>query len=180
MYGESGIGKSALMCKLYYRLSRSADKDTLILFYSAGVASYAQSVYFIVELWRRQVYKWLEISDVPDSGSMIELLRLMMLQVRARGKRVLLMIDALDRFLQDDDARFLPFLPDDLPVIISTLPEGVETLKLQHPSFQTYRVRPFGAEDARELVMNKLKNSHKSLPEEVLTALLDKRDTRWV
>lgn len=177
VYGESGIGKSALMCKLYYQLSRSVGEDTLILFYSAGISSYAQSVHFIAELWRRQVYKWLEILDIPDSGSMIELLRLMMLQVRARGKRVLLMIDALDRFLQDNDARFLPFLPDELPVIISTLPEGVESLKLQHPSFQTYRICPFGAEDARALVMNKLKNSHKSLPGEVLTALLDKRDT---
>ena len=59
VYGESGIGKSALMCKLYYQLSRSVDEDTLILFYTAGISSYAQNVHFIAESWRRQVYTWL-------------------------------------------------------------------------------------------------------------------------
>jgi len=198
--GESGSGKSAvfsMVCKLM-----EERKDCFVLAHSAGLSPRAKSVADLLKIWNRQlaIFTGLEeeVSDeiytddlhsfqMPGQPNMpqatpIEKLQekfLELLQIVSAKKRVLLLIDALDRFEPTPRAQHLSWLPTVMPKnvrVLCTAITGTEQKATQyHKGLTSKSIEIFSKEEAQEMLNALCKKNHKTLAEKVRRIILEKK-----
>lgn len=196
--GESGSGKSAVFARVHRTLQA---EDCLILAHSAGISPRSTAVQGLLQIWIPQLYRWLGFEGDPledflksaDSRDQFtegaegkkrlpiekleEKLR-ELLTAAAQKTKVVLLIDALDRFEPTPRAQHLSWLPPVLPPnvhLLCTAITGTETQATgYHKALFTKSLEKFSSPDAAAMLSTIMVQQGKELPSEVVTALLGK------
>ena len=198
--GESGSGKSAVF-SMVNKMMRERN-DCYILAHSAGLSPRAKSVAELLIIWNRQLGTFVglkeevmdeKISDdelsfqmhgQPDmpKTSPVEKLQekfLELLHTVSTKKRVLLLIDALDRFEPTQRAQHMSWLPAAMPKnvrLLCTAITGTEQKATQyHKGLTSKSIEIFSPEEVQKMLNALCKRNHKTLAEKVKTIILEKK-----
>jgi tetratricopeptide (TPR) repeat protein len=201
--GESGSGKSAVFSMMYKTIMK---EDCLVLAHSAGISPNARSVADLLRKWNRQLRELLGIEEekevqelgpeirafegerliegdikkaTPKTG--IEKLqeKFSELLYQASGKkRVVLLLDALDRFEPTSRAQYMTWLPESIPPsvrVLITAITGTEKNSVQyHKGLIAKNIEHFTVEEAKEMLFSLGRKQHKSLPKALKKEILEK------
>ena len=199
--GESGSGKSAVFSMIYKIMM---EEDCRVLDHSAGITPDAKSVAELLQKWNRQLSEFLKIkeeepevaagrqepglnpedlkkaSPKPEIEKLQE--RFAELLYRASEKtKVVLLIDALDRFEPTSRAQYMTWLPGSLPAgvrVMVTAITGTEKNAVQyHKGLVSRSIDHFSEEEAREMLLSLCKKQHKDMAGKVQKAILVKKRT---
>lgn len=197
--GESGSGKSAVFSMMYKVMKQ---EDCLVLARSAGLYPGAGSVMGMLQSWNRQLADYLgikeeeeelfseptEFREMPGLGErekkdtidlVIDRFDSLLYELSQRRK-VVLLIDALDRFEPTERAQYMTWLP-------ATMPEGVKVLitavsgtekkarEYHRGNLAGRDIDLFSPEEARAMLRSICQKNHKSLPNAVEDAILSRR-----
>ncbi|MFH1763051.1 MAG: DUF4062 domain-containing protein [Gemmatimonadota bacterium] len=167
--GEPGSGKSSLLARLVEECEHR-HPDWLILPHFVGASAESTSVRRVLSRLCGRLGRSLPSSqDVPETlPDLIDLLPELLEEV-ARGRRVVLALDALNQLEATDRAHTLYWLPHSFPpnvrVVASTLGgEVAEALKRRKPPPVLLEVGGLGPEEARELVGSYLAEIRHAFP----------------
>ena len=186
--GESGSGKSAVFSMMYKTMIR---EDCIVLAHSAGISPTAKGVAELLRKWNRQLSEYLGIEEQgiltgdyektapkPEIEKMQEKFAELLLQASGK-KRVILLVDALDRFEPTSRAQYITWLPQSPHVnvkLLATAIAGTEKNAVQyHKGFVSRSIDHFTHEEAGEMLHSLGRKQHKSLPEEVEREILEKQ-----
>ena len=197
--GESGSGKSAVFSIINKMMQKG---DCLILAHSAGLSPRAKSVAGLLRIWNKQLADHLGIkeeftdfiknADDPasrltseqgkETTTPIEKLQerfLELLQLASAKKRVVLLIDALDRFEPTARAQHLSWLPTVMLQnvrLLCTAITGTEKNAVQyHKGLKAKSIDVFSTAEAKEMLDALCLRQHKSLPAKTEKIILEKK-----
>ena len=197
--GESGSGKSAVFSMASKMLQQ---ENCLILAHSAGLSPRAKSVADLLQIWNKQLAEVLGIKEelngvrenfddlssrlTGEQGKAtitpIEKLQekfLELLQLVSATKRVVLLIDALDRFEPTARAQHLSWLPSLMPQnvrLLCTAITGTEQKAANyHKGLLAKSIDIFSTAEAKEMLDALCLRQHKSLPAKIEKIILDKK-----
>jgi tetratricopeptide (TPR) repeat protein/energy-coupling factor transporter ATP-binding protein EcfA2 len=199
--GESGSGKSAVFSMMNKMMQL---EDCFILAHSAGISPRAKKIADLLQIWNRQLADHLDIKeDLDDVTKIAEDLtsRLTgkhekepitpieklqekfreLLQMASSQKRVVLLIDALDRFEPTARAQHLSWLPSVMPQnvrLLCTAITDTEKKAVQyHKGLTTKSIDSFTTVEAKEMLNALCLRQHKSLPAKIEKIILEKKRT---
>ena len=183
----SGAGKSAFMCKLYNELTHNEYSSRIVLFHSAGISQYAQQVERMLQSWNKILctklgFDYIEETENEEEQNQplqervkIQFIALTSL-AKERGYKIILLVDALDRFSQDKMAKYMQWLPDDISFLCTSTPgEEKDVLKV-HPHIALENMPLFSESEAKAMLAQICENNEKELYAEVVEVLLKKRN----
>ncbi|MFQ5643572.1 MAG: AAA family ATPase, partial [Thiogranum sp.] len=176
--GPAGAGKSALLAELNRRLQ---DEDVLLLTHAAGISLRAGQVDAMLRRWTGELAAALEIADpLGDAADAEEVEKTFhrLLGRASEGRRVVLLIDALDQFERATRATHLAWLPKLWPPnarLIATAIPGRESGALARRSGARLRtLDPLSRNEAADIAAAVCRRYRRTLHADVLRALLDK------
>jgi hypothetical protein len=180
--GFSGCGKSAVFCKLYQELQNDKNPRHIILAHSAGVTADSQYVDIMLEQWNRQLEDTLKIPNRQEgelkSKSWKIALKDRFLElakaVKKQGYKLILLVDAIDRFVPDTVAEYMQWLPEDTSLIATALPEATAKPGKIHRNLKVECMDLFSEEDAGTMVIKLCSELNKDIPQRALKALVEK------
>ncbi|MCM8626006.1 DUF4062 domain-containing protein, partial [Accumulibacter sp.] len=197
--GEAGAGKSALLAALARRLAAAGAAlptagesalasatpsalptaaPPLLLIHAAGVSPVSGQTDRMIRRWVGELADALGIREPIDDKSPADDLRQAfhdLLRRMAARRRVVVLIDALDRFVTGSPLAWLPGrLPENVRLLASTLP-GAESEACAQAGFAGEALPPLDEAAARELIATLCARHHRTLNARVVQALLDKR-----
>ena len=190
--GASGSGKSAVFARVYEELAKG--DDLWLLAHAAGVDPRSTSVVSLLEDWVALLASKVGVEnplaapargpDEPRLGAGAdkrpkpeEAFADLLAQAAAK-KRVVLLLDALDRFERTSQAEQLTWLPERLPAnvrLIATAVTGPETEALAQRS--DFAVEPLVAlteHEAREIAQSVYDRYHRQPNQDAVRALIEK------
>jgi tetratricopeptide (TPR) repeat protein len=179
---EPGAGKSALFSTLCRRLARGG---AVVLAHSAAAGQMAGSVDAMLARWNRQLGALLGMEPgraIDASAAELEATFASLLARAAEGRRVMILVDALDQFEDGARGRSAAWLPRALPsnarVIATTLPgPGAESLAAR--GADVVAMPPLDAREARSIIEGICSRYHRAFEPAVMDALLGRwRDAR--
>lgn len=185
----SGAGKSAFMCKLYSLLKVKENPSQIILFHSAGISHYAQETERMLQIWSKilcEEYGIDEYLEEKESGQkksfqdrVKEQFEELLNSAKNKGFKVIMLIDALDRFNQDTMSKYLQWLPEGFSVLCTATPGQEEPVLKMHPQAIIEKMPLFSQNEARNMLVQICEDSGKELYGEVLDILLNKHDGNY-
>jgi len=181
--GFSGCGKSAVFCKLYQELQSENNSQQIILAHSAGINDNSQYVEIMLQRWNRQLAKILQDSDTiadEDGKPFPVACKDKFLQlaetIKRRRYKLVILVDALDRFIPNVVAEYMQWLPDGISLIATSLPDAaIKPLKI-HTDMIVKDMDLFSEQEAKNMVLRLCREINKEVPERVLNTLLSKQD----
>ncbi|TRZ48361.1 DUF4062 domain-containing protein, partial [bacterium] len=197
--GESGSGKSAVFSMVYKMMEQEKEKY-LILAHSAGLSPRAKHVADLLQIWNNQLRKHLEMEQETTEPEKADSLKTALsgeqekapatpieqlqekftelLGMAAAQTRVVLLIDALDRFEPTARAQHMSWLSTLMPRnvrLLCTAISGTEQKAVQyHKGLRVRSIDVFSEEEAMEMLMTLCKKQHKTLPEKIEKIILEK------
>ncbi|MBN2575288.1 MAG: DUF4062 domain-containing protein, partial [Deltaproteobacteria bacterium] len=181
--GPSGGGKSAVFARVFEELTKPGGPDIWLLAHAAGIDPRSISVVSLLEDWVAVLAGKL---GVPDPLAVAGAERRPkaeeafgdLLAQAARNRRVVLLLDALDRFERTSQAEHLTWLPGQLPGnvrVIATAVTGPETAALaRRPDFAVWPLAALDKDEAREIAQSVYDRYHRQPNRDAVRALLDK------
>jgi len=177
--GVSGAGKSALFAHLHRALGQD---DVILLAHAAGIGVPSIRVDAMLRRWTRELAGALKL-DVPigDASTSREVERsfAQLLGRASDERRVVLLIDALDRFEPTPRAQRLSWLPDPWPdgarLIATTSPGPASEALGRRPGVEIVPLASLAPEEAREMAEGGCGRRRRPLAPEVLDVLLSKQ-----
>jgi WD40 repeat protein len=178
--GPSGCGKSALLCRFGQDYAAQHPDGLVITHFvgaSAGSTDLRRALRRLCHALARAVADEREIpQEVKELAPRFEEL----LGQAAQGRRVMLILDALNQFDATDNAHTMYWLPRTLPlnvrVIISSLEHpALEALRRRGEAVGEIALQPLAETDSRQIVEASLSRYHKRMSEEQIGGLLSKR-----
>lgn len=192
LIGDSGCGKSALMCALRQELlSVKSEKEIVVLFSSVGISSFSLQFSNILQYWCYQLSDILGIEhdsfsevkeevDINNSLSAVDfnspalLLKKKFLelirQVKERGRKIIILLDAADCCMKGSSIQHLTFLPPGVSGVL-TASKPVK-FYLQHDEVEIEKITSLSREDACEIIWKSCESNHKLIHDSVLNTLL--------
>jgi tetratricopeptide (TPR) repeat protein len=200
--GESGSGKSAVFSMVHKMMEKG---DCFILAHSAGLSPKAKHVANLLKIWNNLLRKELGMKQVMEEDTSppafllnerreregigskapetpIEQLQQQfaeLLSMTAKNKRVVLLIDALDRFEPTGRAQAMSWLPALMPRnarLLCTAITGTEERAVKyHRGLQSRSIDLFTPEEAKEMLSALGRRNHKTLPAGIAKLILDKK-----
>ncbi len=179
--GEPGSGKSALLGR-FYRDYVMTHPDEIVIPHFVGASQGSTS---IRQTLRRLCHELAQATGVEDEipEDIKELVQafLEFLERAAGGKRVVIVIDALNQLDATDNAHALNWLPRELPegvrVVCSSLAHAaLEALRRRTDQVRETVCGPLTADDAETIVDAALALYHKRFDDAQRSALLSKAD----
>lgn len=178
--GFPTTGKSALLCQLFQRLQKVP--ELLVLLHCTGVSQYANYTYRMFCRLAAHICRELDLSYIePDNTGnkarnyFLDLVH----QVTATGRKVVLLIDSTNAFNPSDDASNYSWLPDEACCILTcerTQESGYEKeITLYKQDARVMHLPFLSREEARILVREQCRLFHKSIPENVLELIINKK-----
>jgi tetratricopeptide (TPR) repeat protein len=178
--GASGSGKSALFAHLCRQL-RGVD-DLLVLAHAAGGSPTSNSVDAMLRRWIEQLANHLGVSSpLPDEASAEEVERDLydLLSEASLGRRVVLLIDALDQFERTARARQLSWLPeywpDNVRLVATALPGSESEVLAGHADARLEPLHPLSEREARQLARSVYARYHREPNQAAVDVLLEKQ-----
>jgi len=195
--GESGSGKSAVFSMVHNMMQQ---EDCFILAHSAGISPRAKKAADLLQIWNRQLAVHLgikeELKDVEKNAedlasrltgeqektteTPIEKLQkkfLELLQMASAKKRVVLLIDALDRFEPTARAQHMSWLPTQMPqnvCLLCTAITGTEQKAVQyHKGLTAKSIDLFSPSEAKEMLDALCMRQHKTLPAKIEKIIME-------
>jgi tetratricopeptide (TPR) repeat protein len=179
--GEAGSGKSAVFGALH-RLGRSG---ALVLAHAAGASPRAPSVDAMLRRWIDELAAELGGGDaIPADANAeaVEAAFASLLWQAAAGRRVVLLVDALDQFEATPRGRFATWLPrmwhPNARLIATAIPGEASEALGRRAGVKQIALAPLEAGEAREIVSRICRRYHRTLEPEVVEALLAKTGER--
>lgn len=200
--GESGSGKSSVFAKIYDELVKE-NGDYFILTHSAGISPRSKNVADLLQIWIRQLWDFLEYKGDPleefeqKENSQFEKLgfgeqekpklKIDELQNKFTGllfkatekKRLIVLIDALDRFETTARAKYMSWFPSIVPQnlrMLCTAITGTEKNTVEyHKGLDARSIDNFSPEEAKDMLTTLCKIGHKDLSLKVSEAILSKK-----
>lgn len=181
--GFSGCGKSSLFAMVYEHLVNIASQHSLyILAHAAGVTPLSVKADQMIAGWSLQMKETLGddiLDDVEDNYSpynrtpkMIEEFKKLLVRIQAKGLLPIVLIDSLDSFEKNNIIDVFDFLPNNVPLVCTTLPGYAEEIVKKHRNFQISNMDAFTIEDARMVILSTLKKNFKELSPQLQEQLL--------
>jgi len=174
--GPDGCGKSSVFAQLCLRLQGS---DAVVLAHSAGTSPRSSSVDALLGRWNDELASQLGLKGPvfnATSREKIEALFAFLLAEAAKKKRVILLIDAVDRFEGTARARYLSWLPEPVPSnvrLIATMIAGDESKALTGRDGVVPReMPPLEQWEAEAIVHHVCQRYHRQPARDLLTTLL--------
>jgi len=168
VYGNSGLGKSALLAHWVFRY-REKHPDDLVIFHFIGASQGSVNLTLMLRRIMGEIKRAFELSEIiPDSDEMVKETFGKWLYIAAAKGRTVLVIDALDQLDDRYGAQDLTWLPPKIPknirIILSSLPGKIleEGKKLE---FSVLEVLPLSYEERKRLIVCYLKKFHRELSE---------------
>ncbi|MBN1453170.1 MAG: tetratricopeptide repeat protein [Anaerolineales bacterium] len=175
--GKTGSGKSALFAHLHHELSQQ--KEMLLLSHAAGVSPRSGQTEWMLRRWIGELGDVLgETPDAPEDirPEDLEKLFAQLLHRAATGRRVVLLVDALNQFVRTDRARTVSWLPAILPDnvrFIATAIPGDETRNLsQRKGLKRFEVPPLDVSEADRVTAQVYGRYHRQPNKEVVQAVM--------
>jgi tetratricopeptide (TPR) repeat protein len=173
--GDAGSGKSSLFGEMVRRLK--SDPNLVVLAHSAGISAQSSGLATMLGRWNATLARAAAMPQgtvTPEGHEMGRQFAALLDRV-ARDRRVVCLIDALDRFEQTDAARYLQWLPRDWPanarLIITTKPGTNVDALARSLEAKVLNLGGMSAQDARMLIDASCEQHHAALSEEVKAAL---------
>jgi len=178
--GESGSGKSALFAHLYRVLQ--GQQGILLLAHAAGISPRSGQVDAMLRRWTQELADSLGVADPLDDSSSGEEIEERFREFLSRvsvGRRVVVLIDALNQFEPTPRARHVTWLPKLFPqnarLIVTTIP-GTESEALgRRGGVEGLPLALLNADEAEHIATAVCRRYHRTLNPEVLHVLLEKR-----
>jgi tetratricopeptide (TPR) repeat protein len=197
--GESGSGKSAVFSMLTKIMQQ---ENCFVLAHSAGLSPRAKNVADLLQIWNKQLADHLGIKEEfkdlvnyaddltsrltgeQDKASHTPIEKLQekfveLLQMVSASKRVVMLIDALDRFEPTARAQHLSWLPSLLPQNVRLLCTAITGNELKavkyHNGLAAKSIDIFSTAEAKEMLDALCLRQHKSLPAKIEKIILDKK-----
>ncbi|KAM4807933.1 NACHT domain- and WD repeat-containing protein 1 [Rhinophrynus dorsalis] len=168
IYGASGSGKTALMCKAFQILRQSASRDSgqVLILRLLGTSPQSSDIHDVLKSICYQVCLAL---DLPTPSAQVtniynETVRFFHSLLNAISERksesLVLFLDSLDQLSPSEGAHHLHWLPKECPtnvyIVVSTLPEVGDILKTLKESIMTpecyLEVKPLSAEQGGQMI----------------------------
>ncbi|MFH1197773.1 MAG: DUF4062 domain-containing protein [bacterium] len=200
--GESGSGKSSVFAKIYDDLVEKKG-DYFILAHSAGISPRSKNVADLLQIWIRQLWNFLEYQGDPleefeqkETSQFDKLgfgeqekpkLKIDELQNKFTGllfqasekKRVIILIDALDRFEPTARAEYMSWFPTIVPQnlrMLCTAITGTEKNAVEyHKGLTVKSIDNFSPEEANDMLDTLCSLGHKKLFGKVTETILAKK-----
>ncbi|HUT89007.1 MAG TPA: AAA family ATPase [Thermoguttaceae bacterium] len=177
--GVSGAGKSALFAHLHRALGRDA---VILLAHAAGAGVRSIQLDAMLRRWTPELARALQL-DVPISDAStsreVEKSFARLLTQASDERRVVLLIDALDRFEPTPRAQRLTWLPDPWPenarLIATTSPGPASEALERRAGVEIVPLAPLAPEEAHEMAEAVCGRRRRPLEPEVLDVLLSKQ-----
>jgi tetratricopeptide (TPR) repeat protein len=175
--GPQGSGKSSLFAHLLRRLRGRC----LVLAHAAGISVRSARVEDLLRRWAGELTAALGEGAPGDDvrGRALEILFGDLLERAAAGRRVVLLLDALEQFEPTPQARQLAWLPRVLPAnlrVIATTGPGSEAQELAtRPGMACMPLAPLSADDAGNVARTFCGRARRDLNPAVLAALTARR-----
>jgi hypothetical protein len=187
--GASGAGKSAVFARLHEKLS--ASKEIVLLSHAAGISPASERVDAMLGDWIARLAAKAKVPNPLDAG-MVETPTLAgqrprwreeifadLLHRVAGERRVVILIDALDRFERTNRGRYLTWLPRAWPAnlrFIATTIAGDESEVLDKRSdTRVEELRALDHDEAELLAESVYARYHREPNREAVDTLLDKK-----
>jgi len=192
--GESGSGKSALIAKIYKELQ---SEDCFILALSAGLSPRSVRIEDVLHIWNMQLSQFLNINDdsedlvmaqqllgsfseddmkAPDSFEMLQARFAHRLALASKKKRIVLLLDAIDRLEDTPRAQGLTWLPDVMPgnvrLLCSILSGSESKIVAVNDWLTVCQIDPFSLEEATEVLYTLCRRNHKNISPRIEHAIL--------
>ena len=187
--GGPGSGKSSLFARVLRDLetkksTRSSAVPPLVLAHAAGITPRSAQVNALLRRWVGELaYSLDEKSPVTDKTSIDELEKTFaaLLRRAANKRRVVLLIDALNQFEPTARARYLSWLPRQLPanvrLIATALPGSEVDAFIQRGGVQRLELPPLKQREAEDISRAVWRRYRRECNPEVLARVLSKRRT---
>ena len=194
--GPSGGGKSAVFARVYEQLAGANGDDFWLLAHAAGIDPRSTSVVSLLEDWVAVLAGKLGVENplaVPPRGPDARESRVTagidkrpkpqeafaeLLARAAAKRRVVLLLDALDRFERTPEAEQLAWLPARLPAnvrLIATAVTGPETEALaRRPDFVVEPLVPLTGDEAGEIAQSVYDRYHRQPNRDAVKELVEK------
>lgn len=180
LIGEAGCGKSAILAKLANELR---NESHLVLMHCVEAVENGGSTDLLLRRWIRQLEEFLGDSpELPDDTSAERLDERFahLLTSAAERTRVVVLLDAIDRFESTDRGRFLTWLPrswpDNARLVAACQPcDASWTLEVRD-GCRVETVPDISRADASAIVDAICAKYHRTLNDEIRSILLDRRD----
>jgi tetratricopeptide (TPR) repeat protein len=175
----SGTGKSALFARLYNRLNQQ--DGMVVLGHSAEMGPRGGSVDAMIERWTEELCTRLGLpapSGPRPSPEEMDATFARHLASMGGSARVVLLIDALDRFEPSQRARYLTWLPEPRPtnvrVIATGAPSDAVDILADRLATVSIDLPPLSTAEAKDIAIALCRRYHRDLDPNVLATLLAK------
>jgi len=184
--GSSGSGKSALMAKLYNNLKSENIVSTFLLPHFVGASPDSTDIFKTISRFVIEISKefCLGIDNLPVEFNELRdrFVEILFSTGRKPGKKIIILIDAVNQFTKAYDPCNFTWLPKILPkhvkIIISAIDDsniakGKSTLMLniEKLGIKKYQVSDLSLSDRRNILHNLFKVYGKNLSEDLITTL---------
>ncbi len=164
--GASGLGKSALLANWLYEKLHDKKQDYKVIYHFTGNGGSQSSHHYVEKIIRDEMadqYHWGE-----EETKSLSLEQLFNKIVAENQKPLLIVIDAINQIVDEDDAKLLNWLPDankSVKILYSTLEEDKTMESLKRRDYPIYTLRPLSKEQRCQLIVKHLGNFAKRLNE---------------
>jgi len=177
MQGESGSGKSGLMCKV---MDAIQDK-CLLLPFCCGLSPRSSLAENMLRYFISLICQELKLEDDSDALTKFQDLKdrfTELLFAASKKMRVVAVVDALDQFVANDESRHLLWisgrLPDNFRLLCSII-DGSETEAVKRLGGEVRPVPPISEEDKARIIRGIAERHHKQLNNAVVESILQKK-----
>ncbi|KAJ8374790.1 hypothetical protein SKAU_G00053700 [Synaphobranchus kaupii] len=165
VYGPSGIGKTALMCKLAQDMRGVLGPKSVVVQRLLGTSPLSSEIDSVLRSICFQVCGAVGLS-LPTSQTtnthedLVRFFHSLLAMVSEQGDSLLIVLDSLDQLSNTNHAHKLHWLPKDIPpnvqIVVSTLDSGpplLEALRGMIPAVENFfQVEQLGVDQGREII----------------------------
>lgn len=181
--GPSGTGKSSVMGKVYLELSEKKDYVVLIRSVGEGLSTSGQAIltsliqelyYSYFDKYKIEGLKWDEW-DKMSYGELVEIINHVMYTYH--GRKIVLMIDAIDQLPKNDPMRSFDWLPldaeGDVCAIVSRIVDGQSNSLPTHWTRTLDNMEEEGRQNAQDILQANLEANNRRLTQSQTRTVLD-------
>lgn len=162
LIGDSGSGKSSILCKLYYDIVNEADSRTIVLGYCYGIS---KDVY-LREYWADVIAERCGL----DRNSSLETL---FGQATLMGYKIIALIDSLDTFNDGEEGNSCDFTPAYIPFVCTSQPHAVAAFR-KSSTHRFVDLDYFDGHEAAMMIDNIMKANLKEINSSIKEKIMDK------